>query len=481
VITRTETGSRIREMSTSDETPSVDRYQPQPVVVRRHSQLKAPPDDEQRTATVSDVTSTAHGSDIIATGNTQATPDNDVGKSASDDVTAVTTASKPEADEKLTSSSGEEQRQNIATQHTSATVTSSETSTKGNEIQKPESTAPKSAETATKKKTEIKPDVVKESTSQQPSISVQETKENEIDKSETTATTTTAASSGETSTPKKKNKKKKSQEMIYEKTAATTNGENESEDSKPEPAATELPAATEEETAEAMKEIEKLRLLSRSLRAAVDESRRADGLDGVDDAQGPGRRAGHGTTTEETARKTSREHHEHDHDEDEHEIDLNAEPQSRARQSRSEKKARKALCKLGLKQVNGIAQVTIRRKKNVMFIINRPDVYVNSNSETYIVFGEARIEDPEERAKQEAARHFMESSDVTVRNLAKTAGSEDATKEHVSDDEKVDETGLSEKDIELVMSQAGVSRSRAVRALQHNDNDIVNAIMALTT
>jgi len=33
------------------------------------------------------------------------------------------------------------------------------------------------------------------------------------------------------------------------------------------------------------------------------------------------------------------------------------------------------------------------------------------------------------------------------------------------------------KDVELVMSQAGVSRSKAVRALKNNQNDIVNAIM----
>ena len=33
------------------------------------------------------------------------------------------------------------------------------------------------------------------------------------------------------------------------------------------------------------------------------------------------------------------------------------------------------------------------------------------------------------------------------------------------------------KDIELVMSQANVSRKRAVNALKNNDNDIVNAIM----
>jgi len=46
---------------------------------------------------------------------------------------------------------------------------------------------------------------------------------------------------------------------------------------------------------------------------------------------------------------------------------------------------------------------------------------------------------------------------------------------------QVDETGIAAPDIELVMSQAGVSRSHAVRALRDNDNDIVNALMVCIT
>jgi nascent polypeptide-associated complex subunit alpha len=37
-----------------------------------------------------------------------------------------------------------------------------------------------------------------------------------------------------------------------------------------------------------------------------------------------------------------------------------------------------------------------------------------------------------------------------------------------------------EKDIELVISQASVSRAEAIQALKDNDGDIVNAIMELT-
>lgn len=42
---------------------------------------------------------------------------------------------------------------------------------------------------------------------------------------------------------------------------------------------------------------------------------------------------------------------------------------------------------------------------------------------------------------------------------------------------KVDESGIEVKDIELVMSQANVTRSKAIKALKNNGNDIVNAIM----
>ena len=60
---------------------------------------------------------------------------------------------------------------------------------------------------------------------------------------------------------------------------------------------------------------------------------------------------------------------------------------------RSEKKARKAISKLGLKPVTGVARVTIKKSKNILFVIQKPDVYKSQGAETYIVFGEAKIED----------------------------------------------------------------------------------------
>lgn len=52
--------------------------------------------------------------------------------------------------------------------------------------------------------------------------------------------------------------------------------------------------------------------------------------------------------------------------------------------------------------------------------------------------------------------------------------------EEEDDDEEVDDSGLEAKDIELVMTQASVSRKKAVKALKENGNDIVNSIMALS-
>lgn len=101
---------------------------------------------------------------------------------------------------------------------------------------------------------------------------------------------------------------------------------------------------------------------------------------------------------------------------------------SRAKQSRSEKKARKvglhihkhilcnfkthcivhkisdilsfpqcgcylnkAMSKLGLKQIHGVTRITIRKSKNILFVITRPDVFKSPASDIYIVFGEAKV------------------------------------------------------------------------------------------
>merc|ERR1712240_52972 len=154
---------------------------------------------------------------------------------------------------------------------------------------------------------------------------------------------------------------------------------------------------------------------------------------------------------------------------------------SKNKQSRGEKKARKIMSKLGLKPVTGVSRVTIRKSKNILFVIQKPDVYKNPASDTYIVFGEAKIEDLSQQAQMEAAQKFKaaEAPQPTEMGAGGTTGPA-AIPEEEEDGEEVDASGVEEKDVELVMSQANVSKAKAVKALKNNANDIVNAIMELT-
>ena len=109
-------------------------------------------------------------------------------------------------------------------------------------------------------------------------------------------------------------------------------------------------------------------------------------------------------------------------------------------------------------------------------MINSPDVYKSPNSDTYIIFGEAKIEDINSQAQASAAQQLV-SQAQQQREAPAAAESKKEEVEEEDDGEEVDDEGIDAKDIELVMAQAGVSRKKAVAALRNNDNDLVNAIM----
>ncbi|XP_059296057.1 nascent polypeptide-associated complex subunit alpha-like protein 1 isoform X1 [Lycium barbarum] len=167
-----------------------------------------------------------------------------------------------------------------------------------------------------------------------------------------------------------------------------------------------------------------------------------------------------------------------DDDDDDEKDDDDAEAElgdgsGRSKQSRSEKKSRKAMLKLGMKPIPGVSRVTVKKSKNILFVISKPDVFKSPNSDTYVIFGEAKIEDLSSQLQSQAAEQFKAPNLSNV--ISKPEPSTVA-----QDDEDVDETGVEPKDIELVMTQAGVSRAKAVKALKAADGDIVSAIMELT-
>jgi nascent polypeptide-associated complex subunit alpha len=170
------------------------------------------------------------------------------------------------------------------------------------------------------------------------------------------------------------------------------------------------------------------------------------------------------------------------------------------------------MLKLGMKTIPGVSRVTVKKSKNVsfsfyfdlfillafrknsaliyfsclptpnlvthlnqiLFVISKPDVFKSPTSDTYVIFGEAKIEDLSSQLQTQAAEQFKAPDLSHVISKPETSAV-------AQDDEEVDETGVEPKDIELVMTQAGVSRSKAVKALKAADGDIVSAIMDLTT
>ncbi|KAJ7751972.1 nascent polypeptide-associated complex alpha subunit [Mycena metata] len=188
--------------------------------------------------------------------------------------------------------------------------------------------------------------------------------------------------------------------------------------------------------------------------------------------------------------------HDHDHD---HEDPTSAAALDKI-QSRSERKARKALLGLGLKKIPNITRVTLRRPKNVLFVISSPDVYKAPNSDCYIVFGEAKVRPPihsphtynshSPRSRTPASSRSSAASSSTaeaprasktrasVPRMTTTTDDDIPELEAPEDDGGLDETGVEAKDIELVMAQVNCSRAKAVRALKDSGGDLINAIMA---
>merc|ERR1711998_141535 len=137
----------------------------------------------------------------------------------------------------------------------------------------------------------------------------------------------------------------------------------------------------------------------------------------------------------------------------------------KGKQSRSEKKSRKAMAKLGMKPVPGIIRVTVKKSKNILFVIKEPDVFKTSS------------DNPKAPATYAAVEQFK------APGAGLDVGGDDAPKNDIADaddDGDEDPGDLDENDIELVVKQAGVSKAKAIKALKQNDNGVVNAIMALS-
>jgi len=130
-----------------------------------------------------------------------------------------------------------------------------------------------------------------------------------------------------------------------------------------------------------------------------------------------------------------------------------------------------------MKPVSGIMRVTVKKAKNILFVISQPDVFKSPASDTYIIFGEAKIEDINQQAQQAAAEQYKAPTEAVGALGQASAPPKD--EEEDAGGEAADEAGLDPDEITTVMNQANCSRARAVKALRKHKS-IVDAILELT-
>jgi len=132
-----------------------------------------------------------------------------------------------------------------------------------------------------------------------------------------------------------------------------------------------------------------------------------------------------------------------------------------------------------MKQLTGITRVALRKRDGLIFVINDPEVLKSgTNENSYAIFGELKLEDPNSRLTQKEARKFAEGAKTTE---ATGAAAKEEDKQAVDDSQPLSEEGLTASHIDMVIDHTKCTRNAAIRALRETNDDMVQAVMKLTT
>merc|ERR1712238_128120 len=141
-------------------------------------------------------------------------------------------------------------------------------------------------------------------------------------------------------------------------------------------------------------------------------------------------------------------------DDDEEEMpELENQPEGENKFNRNEKKCRKALMKVGMKQMSGITRITLKKRDGV-------------------IFGELKLEDLNRQMQMEQAKKFAQAQ-------PSVKPAETASKAAADDGVPLSEDGLTPDHIKMVMEHGGCSRNQAIKVLRECNDDTVQAVMKL--
>merc|ERR1712151_493936 len=144
--------------------------------------------------------------------------------------------------------------------------------------------------------------------------------------------------------------------------------------------------------------------------------------------------------------------------------------------SRGEKKFKKSLVKMGLKEVSGINRVTLKTSKNFVLYIEDPDI-LKSSDNAYVIFGECKMFDYGQNFAADKASAFQKPEDPTLANDAKAETKPEVKVEEEGGDADDEDAGdIPEESINTLMEYANCSRAKAIKGLKKTNGDVVEAI-----
>merc|ERR1712045_435952 len=159
--------------------------------------------------------------------------------------------------------------------------------------------------------------------------------------------------------------------------------------------------------------------------------------------------------------------------------------------NRGEKKCRKALMKLGMKQFAGITRVTLRKRDGYIFVINEPEVLKSAEGgNSFVCFGEIKVDDPQQRLQAHEAQKFAEHQaahaagtahqDEHEQTKVEEKPAKKGKKKEEDEGEAANEEGITPGHINMVMEHTGCTRNAAIEALRESGDDMINAVTKLT-
>ena len=145
----------------------------------------------------------------------------------------------------------------------------------------------------------------------------------------------------------------------------------------------------------------------------------------------------------------------------------------------------KSLLKLGMKRVDGVTRVALKKRDGMVFIVADPQVLRSSDNEnSFAIVGELQFDDPRAREQQATAAKYAEAQKMVQEQMAKAKAAEAATKKDgdaaKDDGPALSEEGITAQHITMVMEHTNCTRNEAIKALHESKDDMIQAVMNLT-